>query len=81
MIPLMKNTFINEYETKKELVDFIMQAKVLSMGEKCKEFEKKFASFQGRKHCILFNSGASANLALLQAYKNLGILKTTWLSC
>ncbi|MBU2530929.1 MAG: DegT/DnrJ/EryC1/StrS aminotransferase family protein [Elusimicrobia bacterium] len=75
MIPLMRNTFINEYETKKELVDFIMQAKILSMGETCKEFEKKFASFQGRKHCILFNSGGSANLALLQAYKNLGILQ------
>jgi CDP-4-dehydro-6-deoxyglucose reductase, E1 len=75
MIPLMKNTFINEQETKKEFVDFIMQAKILSMGEQCKEFEKKFAEFQGRKHCILFNSGGSANLALLQAYKNMGVLK------
>lgn len=75
MIPLMKNTFLNEYETKKELIDFIMQAKILSMGEKCAEFERKFASFQGRKHCVLFNSGGSANLALLQVFKNLGILK------
>ena len=75
MIPLMKNTFLNEYETKKELVDFIMKAKVLSMGEKCLEFEKAFAKMQGRKHCVLFNSGGSANLALLQALKNLGRLK------
>ena len=75
MIPLMKNTFLNEYETKKELVDFIMKAKILSMGEKCLEFEKAFAKVQGRKHCILFNSGGSANLALLQALKNLGRLK------
>ncbi|OGR68749.1 MAG: DegT/DnrJ/EryC1/StrS aminotransferase [Elusimicrobia bacterium GWC2_63_65] len=75
MIPLMKNTFLNEYETKKELVDFIMKAKILSMGEKCLEFEKAFAKAQGRKHCILFNSGGSANLALLQALKNLGRLK------
>jgi len=75
MIPLMKNTFLNEYETKKELVDFILKAKILSMGEKCLEFEKAFAKAQGRKHCILFNSGGSANLALLQALKNLGRLK------
>jgi len=75
MIPLMKNTFLNEYETKKELADFIMKAKILSMGEKCLEFEKAFARVQGRKHCILFNSGGSANLALLQALKNLGRLK------
>ena len=75
MIPLMKNTFLNECETKKELVDFILKAKILSMGEKCLEFEKAFAKVQGRKHCILFNSGGSANLALLQALKNLGRLK------
>ncbi|OGS13417.1 MAG: DegT/DnrJ/EryC1/StrS aminotransferase [Elusimicrobia bacterium RIFOXYA2_FULL_58_8] len=75
MIPLMKNTFLNEYETKKELVDFILKAKILSMGEKCLEFEKAFAKTQGRRHCILFNSGGSANLALLQALKNLGRLK------
>lgn len=75
MIPLMKNTFLNEHETKKELVDFILKAKKLSMGEKCLEFEKAFAKMQGRKHCILFNSGGSANLALLQALKNLGRLK------
>ncbi|HOI43637.1 MAG TPA: DegT/DnrJ/EryC1/StrS family aminotransferase [Elusimicrobiales bacterium] len=75
MIPLMKNTFLNEYETKKELTEFIMQARILSMGEKCLQFEKAFAAEQGRKHCVLFNSGGSANLALLQALKNLGRLK------
>jgi len=75
MIPLIKNTFLNEYETKKELADFILRTSHLSMGEKCAEFEKEFAKVQGRKHCILFNSGASSNLALLQALKNLGRLK------
>ena len=75
MIPLMKNTFLNEHETKKELVDFILKAKLLSMGEKCMEFEKAFAKAQGRRHCILFNSGGSANLALFQALKNMGRLK------
>ena len=75
MIPLIKNTFYNETETKKALSDFILNAQKLSMGDKCLEFEEKFAEFQGRKYAILFNSGSSANLALIQALKNLGLLK------
>ncbi|MEK7592229.1 MAG: DegT/DnrJ/EryC1/StrS aminotransferase family protein [Patescibacteria group bacterium] len=71
----MKNAFINEDETKKALADFILGAKKLSMGEKCREFEVTFAKEQGRKEAILFNSGGSANLAMLQALKNLGRLK------
>lgn len=75
MIPLMKNAFINEYETKKSLAEFILKAQRLSMDSKCFEFESAFAKYQGRKHAILFNSGGSANLALLQALKNLSLLK------
>ncbi len=76
MIPLMKNAFLNEYETKKALSEFIMQAGRLSMDIECVKFEQAFAKYQGRKDAILFNSGGSANLALLQALKNLGQLKT-----
>ncbi|MFT7155566.1 MAG: CDP-6-deoxy-D-xylo-4-hexulose-3-dehydrase [Parvicella sp.] len=75
MIPLMKNAFLNEFETKKALSDFILKADRLSMDSKCAEFEAEFAVFQGRKFATLFNSGGSANLALLQALKNLGRLK------
>lgn len=71
----MKNAFINETETKKALADFILSANKLSMGEKCAEFEQAFAKKQGRKDAVLFNSGGSANLAMLQALKNLGRLK------
>ena len=71
MIPLMKNAFLNEYETKKALSEFILKADKLSMGEKCLEFERKFAIEQGRKDAVLFNSGGSANLALFQSLKNL----------
>jgi CDP-6-deoxy-D-xylo-4-hexulose-3-dehydrase len=74
MIPLMKNAFLNEFETKKALSEFIMQADRLSMDQKCAEFEKKFAQKQGRKEAILFNSGGSANLAMLQALLNLGLI-------
>ncbi len=76
MIPLMRNAFINEFETKKALADFILKTEKFSMDQKCREFEVAFANKQGRKDAVLFNSGGSANLALLQALKNLGRLKT-----
>lgn len=75
MIPLMKNAFLNEHETKKALADFILSTNRLSMDAQCKKFEKEFAQYQGSKDAILFNSGGSANLAMLQALKNLGKLK------
>lgn len=72
----MKNAFLNEYETKQALADFIIKAPRLSMDQKCHEFEREFAMLQGRSDAILFNSGGSANLAVLQALKNLGKLKS-----
>ena len=74
MIPLMKNAFFHEFETKKALSEFILSAERLSMASKCAEFEHAFAAKQSRQDAILFNSGGSANLALLQALKNLGRL-------
>jgi CDP-6-deoxy-D-xylo-4-hexulose-3-dehydrase len=75
MIALMKNAFLNEFETKKALSEFIMKADRLSMDIECKKFERKFSAYQGAKEAVLFNSGGSANLALLQALKNLGRIK------
>ena len=75
MIPLMKTTFFDEQNSKKELANFILEADILSMSQKCNEFEKKFSQYNNSKESILFNSGGSANLALLQALKNLGRLK------
>lgn len=75
MIPLMKNTFLNEYETKINLSDFILKSQKLSMGEKCIEFENNFSKHQNCKHSILVNSGASANLIIIQSLLNLGRLK------
>ena len=75
MIPLMKSTFLEEHETKEALAKFILQAKKLSMDQQCARFEEEFAAFQGAKEAILFNSGSSANLAMLQTLKNLGRLK------
>jgi CDP-4-dehydro-6-deoxyglucose reductase, E1 len=75
MIPLMKNAFLNEYETKQELAKFIIRSDRLSMGVECCAFEEEFAKFQGCKDAVLVNSGGSANLAIFQTLKNLGVLK------
>lgn len=75
MIPLMKNAFFNETQTRQALADFILRAKQLSMSEQCAAFEKAFAAKQRCRYAVLFNSGGSANLALLQALKNLSYIK------
>tara|TARA_B100000674_G_C37928688_1_gene956840 strand:- start:10 stop:1173 length:1164 start_codon:yes stop_codon:yes gene_type:complete len=71
----MKNAFLNEQEVRKKLSQFILQCDRFSMGKLCHQFELEFANYQGSKHAVLFNSGSSANLAILQTYLNLGKLK------
>ena len=44
------------------------------MDKQCFDFEREFSKVQGRNDAILFNSGGSANLALLQSLKNLEYL-------
>lgn len=67
-IPLMRNTFAHERETLQALSEWLAgNPAQLSMGGLCREFEAAFAAWQGRKYAVLFNSGGSANLALLQA--------------
>jgi len=75
MIPLMKDAFVREQDAKDALAAFVRTAGKLSMGEQCQRFEEAFAAVQNRKHAVLVNSGASANLLLLQALRNLGRLK------
>ena len=75
MIPLMKATFFHEYETRNALADFIRQSDRFSMGEQCAGFERSFAAFHGLPEAMLFNSGGSANLALMQALRNMGRLR------
>lgn len=75
MIKLIKSTFYHEEKTKEELTAFIMSAEKLSFGNECEKFEKNFAHWQGRNHAVFFNSGSSANLALIQALLNLGRIK------
>lgn len=74
MIRLIKSTFYRESHAKKQLCRFITGAKQLSFGKQCELFEKEFASWQDRKHCVMLNSGSSANLAIIQSLLNLGML-------
>ena len=74
MIKLMKDTFYKEKETKEALCEFITNANILSLNEKCKEFEEEFSKYQGRKYSVLFNSGSSANLSLIQSLLNLKLI-------
>jgi dTDP-4-amino-4,6-dideoxygalactose transaminase len=45
------------------------------MGYQVRIFEKKFSKIVNQKYSTMVNSGSSANLVLLQALKNLGIIK------
>ena len=74
-IKLKKDTFYKDRETRKNLAEFITSTEQLSMGPYCKRFEGEFSRYQGRKYSVLFNSGSSANLALIQALLNIGLLK------
>ena len=75
-IKLMEKTFIDESNTKKSLINFIRSSKRLSMDKKVLEFENKFSKVLKHKYTTMVNSGSSANLVLIQALKNLKILKT-----
>lgn len=75
MIPLNKDTFFKEKEAIDGLCDYLRQSDKFSMGSQCREFETQFAKYQGRQYGVCFNSGASANLCLLQSLLNLGWLQ------
>lgn len=75
MIKLIKSTFYREDKIKEDLCKFIMDSSQLSIGPECKEFEHQFAKWQGRKYCVMVNSGSSANLAIIQTLLNLGRIK------
>ena len=75
MINLIKSSFYKEESTKEALNNFITHSKKLSFGIECQKFEKNFAHYQNRRYCIFFNSGSSANLAIVQSLLNLGRIK------
>ena len=47
----------------------ILASNNLTMGKNVKEFESKFAAYIGTEYAVMFNSGSSANLAIITALK------------
>ena len=74
-IKLIKSAFYHEMETRAKLCEFLARPEQLSIGKDCREFEDKFAKWQGREYCVFVNSGSSANLILLQSLLNTGLLE------
>jgi len=50
-----------------EIMQQIINSGMLTMGDKVKEFEEKFANYVDAKHCVMVNSGSSANLLMTAA--------------
>lgn len=49
----------------------VMSSDRWTMGAEVEAFEAEFAAYHGRKHCIMVNSGSSANLLAVTALKRL----------
>ena len=75
MIKLVKSSFYEERKTKRALSAFIKDADVLSMANQCAQFEIDFARKQKRTYAVFVSSGSSANLILIQALLNSGLLQ------
>ncbi len=75
MIKLVKSSFYHEEETKRALADFILAQDIFSMGPECRQFEQAFAKKQERRHAVFVHNGSVANLLLIQALLNEGLLK------
>lgn len=45
-----------------------------TMGHEVEAFESEFAAYHGMRHCIMVNSGSSANLLMVSALRHLGFI-------
>ncbi len=59
------------------LTRWLIKMPQLTKGSKTLEFESKFSEYLGCKHSIYCNSGSSANLLIVSALKQMGILKNS----
>jgi CDP-6-deoxy-D-xylo-4-hexulose-3-dehydrase len=59
------------------LIDWLKEIPKLTKGDKTVLFEKSFSEYLGCKHSIYCNSGSSANLLIVSAMKQMGLLKNS----
>ena len=45
----------------------VIDSGIFTMGENVAEFESQFAEYVGARHCVMVNSGSSANLLMVAA--------------
>jgi len=72
-IPLVKNTIDNDDIDK--LIEWLKTYPRLTKGDLTLKFEKLWSEFVGVKHSIFVNSGSSANLLMVYALIESGLLK------
>ncbi|MBF0344669.1 MAG: DegT/DnrJ/EryC1/StrS family aminotransferase [Nitrospirae bacterium] len=62
--PLTSSTFGPE---EKQAMVSVIESDMFTMGKHVREFEEQFASYMGKKHAIMVNSGSSANVIAVAA--------------
>lgn len=64
-------------EAETEAMQTVIRSGMFTMGRKVAEFEELFAEYIGSRHCVMVNSGSSANLLMVAAlfYTGNGKLK------
>ena len=54
-------------EAEQEAMQSVVRSGVFTMGPRVAEFERQFAQYIGSRHCVMVNSGSSANLLMVAA--------------
>ena len=49
----------------------VIKTNKFTMGNYVEKFEKKFAKYLNVKHCIMVNSGSSANLMMVSIFEDM----------
>ena len=50
-------------------IDRVVASGMFSMGAEVAQFEEQFAKAMGSQHCVMVNSGSSANLIIIAALR------------
>jgi len=54
-------------EAEQEAMQSVIRSGMFTMGPRVAEFERQFAQYIGSRHCVMVNSGSSANLLIVAA--------------